>query len=659
MIESSKVQDISREVTSSLSRIDSLAKATEHDLKNVDPRVSSQFQIFNSIAIPRLRERYQSVEALLRSPLYVGFIGKYSHGKTSLVNALFELSGNDLLPTGKGVVSSCVTRVEFDDSLETQERRKISPDGVEEIISTSGNWQGLVDSREFDSPGLTPGYIFKLPGRHSDLAKQFTRNNIAILDLPGLGGPFFEDQGLISSYLIEMDLIAVVIKATEIVQAATVLNSQLREPKCMGLPKLVVVSFWDEAENSAVYANCRTNDERAEECRKRIQDAIPCLSEYIGDAVFTSAGATSQGMHVLRDVINRRVSGQNLIVPKAKKETPTIFHNRINACRRELRDLSNQIKQEVLELERAIASASQTSQQGIDLQKLSLRIDRATRYGKERFKKDALALARRAITSFNTGTVSLRDAKNINDLDSRIEEIVDAVNKDILTGYVDDLRDKYEYSIHAPLRSEAIDFLHTLELRNTREVTDRENEIDQELSDVPEFNVEYSKPNTLLDQVFGAVKTVRLTISDTISNPSTVLSILGAIGCLLLSKVDLPLIGSRLEFLFYIAILLFAVAGVSIYKTWKEINRRNFKESVRKVITKLQENFARETMKKDVYLSELDEDIEKKKLSIIGILNEVVDPINTTINSVKASMDGIHQETEATIEKLDFAIKTL
>ena len=64
-----------------------------------------------------LLEQLDNCSRLLKSPVYVGMLGRYSHGKSALVNSLFLLDEDKKLPEGESVVTSKVIRVAFDDSI--------------------------------------------------------------------------------------------------------------------------------------------------------------------------------------------------------------------------------------------------------------------------------------------------------------------------------------------------------------------------------------------------------------------------------------------------------------------------------------------------------------------------------------------------------------
>jgi hypothetical protein len=47
------------------------------------------------------------------SPIYVGLLGRYSHGKTALINQFFSMTQEYALPEGEGIVTSKVTEITF------------------------------------------------------------------------------------------------------------------------------------------------------------------------------------------------------------------------------------------------------------------------------------------------------------------------------------------------------------------------------------------------------------------------------------------------------------------------------------------------------------------------------------------------------------------
>ena len=66
---------------------------------------------------------------LLNSPIYVGLLGRYSHGKTALLNSMFNIREDYRLPEGEGVVTSKITKVEFKSGITGPKCYEILRDG--------------------------------------------------------------------------------------------------------------------------------------------------------------------------------------------------------------------------------------------------------------------------------------------------------------------------------------------------------------------------------------------------------------------------------------------------------------------------------------------------------------------------------------------------
>ena len=54
---------------------------------------------------------------VMQAPVYVGLLGRYSHGKTALANAIFEIPEEHTLPEGEGIVTSKITKIDFEEKI--------------------------------------------------------------------------------------------------------------------------------------------------------------------------------------------------------------------------------------------------------------------------------------------------------------------------------------------------------------------------------------------------------------------------------------------------------------------------------------------------------------------------------------------------------------
>ena len=72
---------------------------------------------FYDTEFTKISKRVDYSAKLLNSPIYVGLLGRYSHGKTALLNSMFNIREDYRLPEGEGVVTSKITKVVFNSSI--------------------------------------------------------------------------------------------------------------------------------------------------------------------------------------------------------------------------------------------------------------------------------------------------------------------------------------------------------------------------------------------------------------------------------------------------------------------------------------------------------------------------------------------------------------
>lgn len=98
------------------------------DLADAD-QIEDKVKDFAAKSIEKLVTDIYRLAELTESPVYIGMLGRYSHGKSALVNALFDLTDENKLPEGDGIVTSKVTSVSFDLSKNTIEASEVTNDG--------------------------------------------------------------------------------------------------------------------------------------------------------------------------------------------------------------------------------------------------------------------------------------------------------------------------------------------------------------------------------------------------------------------------------------------------------------------------------------------------------------------------------------------------
>lgn len=232
-----------------------------------------------------LKEAKETVERAITSPIYVGVIGHYSHGKSSLLNAMF-LNQHDkedgLLPIGEGVVTGKPTLIQFKDNIESHEFFKVYPDGSEESISEEEYKQMVTTKGKIQ---LSDVSIFRIMlsvnqlAGHGVIFKNMAKNNIEIFDTPGLGGPYWKDEKALLDCVEQFKIIILCIKATEI-------NSRVAEQvnpflKISTSPIIVTLTFWDMWKGSEDYLGIVDEDGARKKAKDLILKYFPTLESCV------------------------------------------------------------------------------------------------------------------------------------------------------------------------------------------------------------------------------------------------------------------------------------------------------------------------------------------------------------------------------------------
>ena len=66
--------------------------------------VRDKISRFYNAEFKKISKKVDYSAKLLNSPIYVGLLGRYSHGKTALLNSMFNIREDYRLPEGEGVV---------------------------------------------------------------------------------------------------------------------------------------------------------------------------------------------------------------------------------------------------------------------------------------------------------------------------------------------------------------------------------------------------------------------------------------------------------------------------------------------------------------------------------------------------------------------------
>jgi hypothetical protein len=269
-------------------------------IKSLDPRTYDAL-------IRECRDFLESVEraaedckAAVESPIYIGVVGHYSHGKSSLLNALlFPPKTPETLPTGEGVVTSLCTLIQFSNKMADHEFCEVAPGGEEQYLAADAYRVRVAGKGK--KAGMTSHFKVRLQvSQLSDpLFEDFVEKQIELLDTPGLGGPYWRDEQALMSWIKEFVMVVVCVKASEINETtAATLNPFLRQTT---KPLVPVVTFWDLWREAPDFKGITDEGKARAEAKKRISQFFPSLAHYADETIFTSAKSCIQTIEVPED----------------------------------------------------------------------------------------------------------------------------------------------------------------------------------------------------------------------------------------------------------------------------------------------------------------------------------------------------------------------
>lgn len=304
--------------------------------------IKNKLKDFQASYVKSTVEEVSHVKNEVESAVYIGMLGRYSHGKSALVNALFNLDEIDKLPEGEGVVTSKVTLVNFDCEDSCAIAYEVNGDEEKQIdISVLQN-----SVKQNDAASLVDYYKISLPVSGNQFAEEFRRNGINLIDLPGLGGPYFKDTRKTKRYVDDLDMVILTIRIDQIKEAALHVRPQLIN---CSIPVIPVLTYADMARESDLYADCKGNlsddsegDEIIAKAKDILSEQIPEISKYLANLIAVSS-PNGYNIPQLRELILSFVKEESIAIKKSRQEISPVFKRRSQSLKKAYVSLKNNL----------------------------------------------------------------------------------------------------------------------------------------------------------------------------------------------------------------------------------------------------------------------------------------------------------------------------
>jgi hypothetical protein len=659
MVKREQIDRINKLLTPCLSGLEESLEQAATSFSSFDPKVSLIFSGFRERQAKDLQRIKDETLALLKAPLYVGFLGRYSHGKSSLINALLDLQEGLRLPVGETVTTSKVCVVEFDETLSEPEYIETELDLNRETSIGSGQFTQRVISPEGVNQSSSPSYMLRIPGNvANDISRVFQEASISLVDMPGLGGPYFNDSILTNLYIKDLDMVCIAINACKIHEAAVALNAPLEQSHAANLKKLIVATFWDETGTCAEYQNCSDELERQERFRELIRKEMKALAGSVSDTLFVdSVSDKKTGIANLRTQIRRQVEGTVILTigTKANYQPSPVFVRKLKMCRAKLSELSTAMNSFTSDLKSKVESSMDNTPTTRELSsKLKTLKDNADR-NMDRF----LRLSLRKLISeyqykYKHNLSEMRTVTKESELAEVKEKTERDVRENIVPGLRRDLQSSYEMIVANNLKHDIEKVISALPTENS----DLSHRFDEQIQEGTEniFGTqdEYDLPIDLFVKIQEDVRAVVGTALKHITNPLVYLWALGGFIAIVISRVEIPLIMGQslsLSFLAPLGIIAIAVAFFRIIPTYKKQKDKAFRESLKKRIVAFEKDFL-DYLQKVMDSDRIHRDFDRLKTEIVRDLQKEFDPSIQLRKNVFQTLQVIRQDLVKTLDDL-------
>jgi len=239
----------------------------------------------------RINDAVLQAKTAIESPIYVGVVGHYSHGKSSLLNAfLFPPKAKMLLPTGESIVTAMCTLIQFTSGQYGNQYIEVQTSNEERIIDLD-EYGTLVSGKRTAQLTDVDHFVLRLSASElaSSLFDTMAHKKIELLDTPGLGGPYWKDEESLRQWIREFSMLVLCVKADQINEkTARVVNPFLKQTS---KPIIPVITFWDQWRTSSDYKRISDESDAMKMAKEKLAQHFSSVSEAVEEnrVIFTSS----------------------------------------------------------------------------------------------------------------------------------------------------------------------------------------------------------------------------------------------------------------------------------------------------------------------------------------------------------------------------------
>lgn len=298
-----------------------------------------------------LIEDCKQCEKAINTPIYLGIVGHYSHGKSSLINALISPpnSSEEILPTGEGIITSKITLIQFTVGSDI-ERFGCKKNGESEYIHEDV-FKRLVSGRmenPWDYFIIKVGYSISTD---KDFFSNLFKYNIVFCDTPGLGTSYWSDRSELQEWLETFDVVLLCIDGTKIAPHLLAVLSEILNI-CRGKLIIPIITKWDKWKECENYKGISGEFEAQQKAKDLLRGYLPPLADSLdkGLIYFVSAHNYMFGKEVPQEILSEFTDSWN--IDQVRQELARLVlenKNILIKTRRESAKLANKRKREISE----------------------------------------------------------------------------------------------------------------------------------------------------------------------------------------------------------------------------------------------------------------------------------------------------------------------